>query len=300
MAVSSSLLTPRGARSGTVSSPCPMTPCTPCTPTQPVWQMKCDAAHARCPFPCSYALHQSSKGEDRLVLDCRGQSALWAVFDGHITQSVAGLSQREFPEFVWSSAWWPESPGEALRDALLRCNERARQEKLLGGSTAVAVVASGATICCASLGDSRAVAGLRGGAFLRLSVDHVTTSEEEAQRVQALGGRFEWGRLGGMPMTRGLGNFNLEADGFTCDPDVREVPRREVEFVVLASDGLWDVLSEEHCCHLVREWGPAGVHGDMAKELAESARRMGSTDDIAVVVAYFPPEGIVATSIGGS
>jgi serine/threonine protein phosphatase PrpC len=262
--------------------------------------MKCDAAHARCPFPCSYALHQSSKGEDRLVLDCRGQSALWAVFDGHITQSVAGLSQREFPELVWSSAWWPDSPGEALRDALLKCNERARQEKLLGGSTAVAVVASGATICCASLGDSRAVAGLRGGAFLRLSVDHVTTSEEEAQRVQALGGRLEWGRLGGLPMTRGLGNFNLEADGFTCDPDVREVPRREVEFVVLASDGLWDVLSEEHCCHLVRDWGPAGVHGDMAKELAESARRMGSPADIAVVVAYCPPEGIGSTSIGGS
>lgn len=103
---------------------------------------------------------------------------------------------------------------------------------------------------------------------------------------------MEWGRLGGcLPMTRGLGNFRLEADGFACLPDVSCLPICDVEFVVLASDGLWDVLSDEACCALVREWGGVvGGIGRAAELLAQEARARGSADDIAVVVAYFPAE----------
>mmetsp|Transcript_91995 Transcript_91995/g.197117 ORF Transcript_91995/g.197117 Transcript_91995/m.197117 type:complete len:101 (-) Transcript_91995:41-343(-) len=92
-------------------------------------------------------------------------------------------------------------------------------------------------------------------------------------------------------MTRGLGNFSLEADGFACLPDVASLPRCEVDFVVVASDGLWDVMSDEDCCALVRGWGSeAWRNGTTADLLTQQARRLGSMDDIAVVVAYFPPE----------
>jgi serine/threonine protein phosphatase PrpC len=101
-------------------------------------------------------------------------------------------------------------------------------------------------------------------------------------------------------MTRGLGNFNLEAEGFTCDPDVIEVLRRDVEFVVVATDGLWDVLSEEYCCALVHDRGRVGMCGGMAQILASEAQALGSNDDIAVLVAYFPPEGGPFTSVGGA
>jgi len=157
----------------------------------------------------------------------------------------------------------------------------------------VVVAATGGLLWCSCAGDSRAVVGLRCGGVRRLSVDHTTQVPEEVARVRAAGGTVEWGRLGGcLPMTRGLGNFGLESEGFACLPDVAAVPWREVDFLVVASDGLWDVLEDEKCCVLVRELGrTAASLGKTAELLARHARALGSCDDVAVVVAYFPCDG---------
>jgi len=85
-------------------------------------------------------------------------------------------------------------------------------------------------------------------------------------------------------MTRGLGNFDLEAEGFTSVADVRVCPRSEVDFVVIASDGLWDVMNDETCCNLIRQWGPSAS----AEGLAYMAQQLGSNDDIAVIIAQIP------------
>jgi protein phosphatase PTC1 len=143
---------------------------------------------------------------------------------------------------------------------------------------------------CASAGDSRAVAGLRNGGYLRLSVHHHTSSPEEVARIQSTGAKLEWGKLGGfLPVSRGLGNFDLESEGFTSVPDVRFCPRQEVDFVVIASDGLWDVINDENCCALIRQWGSSASAERLAyyaKDLWE--QQMTSPDDIAIVIAQFP------------
>merc|ERR1719401_1379551 len=150
------------------------------------------------------------KGEDRLVVDCRGGETLWAVFDGHRSREVSGFASMTMPQLVWGSEFWRARPGEALSGALRACHELARQEGHKGGSTAVVVVTAGDAIYCASAGDSRVVAGLHGGGVVRLSVHHSTSSPEEVARIQAAGGNLEMGRLAGfLPITRGLGNFDL-------------------------------------------------------------------------------------------
>lgn len=239
-------------------------------------------------MPCSFDLSQK-KGEDRLTIDCRpGGHFLLGVFDGHRTHEVAGHAAQNMPDYVWNSRHWPSAPEEALRTSLRQCHESARVEGLSGGSTAVVVATAGSTIWCCSAGDSRAVAGLRDGGVRRMSTDHTTKNQEELARIKAEGGRVEWNRLGDLPMTRGLGNFSLEADGFTCTPQVTSYPRREIDFIVVASDGLWDVVSDERACALVREAGIA-LAETLAENLVEEARRLSSEDDIAVIVAFFPP-----------
>ncbi|CAE8592421.1 unnamed protein product, partial [Polarella glacialis] len=212
----------------------------PCTPTKPGWLKKCEEECLRCPFPSNFILAQSSKREDRLLIECHGNDVMWAVFDGHRSHELSGHASKSFPSLVWNCRLWPSRPDETLRLALQECNERARRESLRGGSTAVIVASCGSHLWCCCAGDSRAVAGLVNGGVRRMSVDHTTEVATERDRVQAMGGRIEWGRLGGcLPMTRGLGNFDLEADGFACIPEVGCIPRWEVEFIVVASDGLW-------------------------------------------------------------
>lgn len=268
---------------------------TPCTPTKPQWQTHCENSCARCPVPCSFELSQK-KGEDRLIIDCLGggpQDVVWGVFDGHKGHDVAGHAARKFAGLVWASPHWPSSPEEALRSSLRQCNESAREEELRGGSTAVVVATNGTTVWCASAGDSHVVCGLRSGGVRRLSMDHTTLNPEEIHRIQASGGRIEWGRLGDLPMTRGLGNFGLEADGFLCAPEVTSIPRREIDFVVVASDGLWDVMEDEAVIERVRSLSGFGVRPNVsvdhiAQNLVTEARRLKSEDDIAAIVVFFP------------
>ncbi|CAE7861948.1 ODA1, partial [Symbiodinium sp. KB8] len=264
-------------------SPLEMTsrsPATPCTPRKPIWLQRCEDACRRSCFPSCFVIDPSAKREDRLVIDTKGGEALWAVFDGHRYPEVAGHASRVLPQLVWDQPTWPSTPELALSNALQQCNELARQEKLCGGSTAVVVATCNGALWCACAGDSRAVVGLKRGGNQRLSTDHTCSLPEEVKRVKMCGGSIALGCLGGvLPMTRGLGNFDLEAEGFACLPQISSVALSEVEFVVVASDGLWDVLSDAECCGLVRSFSSNNV----AAELASVARRRGSSDDIAVV-----------------
>lgn len=259
----------------------------------------------RCVCPIHYCLQQGSKGEDRLTVSVRpGGSGdfLAGVFDGHRSHDVAGHAARILPDLVWCSLHWPSSPGDALSSAMYDCHESARREELRGGSTAVVVASTGATIWCCSAGDSGAVAGLRSGGVQRLSAVHTAASSDEVARIRAGGGNLEWGRVGGMlPMTRGLGNFCFEADGFACLPQVSSVPRDDVDFVIVASDGLWDVMTDQECCDLVRDFGGGDrANNRVAEHLAAQARSRweahSSIDDIAVIVAFFAPQAMDITS----
>ena len=222
----------------------------------------------RARFPSSFALDQSSKREDRLVVFEQLQRCLWCVFDGHRGHQVAAHAAQVVPK-LWREAM-------DLREVLLRCNEMARAERLPGGSTALLVATCEDRIWCCSCGDSRAVALLRNGHVQRLSAEHTCAVPAEVSRVRR-SAPLCCGRLGGLlPMTRGLGNFDLEAKGFACLPETESVAIHEVQLVILASDGLWDVLSDQETCALVAQ-------GLTAQELVKEARRRGSADDIAVI-----------------
>jgi serine/threonine protein phosphatase PrpC len=132
------------------------------------------------------------------------------------------------------------------------------------------------------------------GTAQRLSVDHTAKEPDEIKRVQSVGGAVFLGCLADprdgdaeITVTRGLGNFNLEP-GFTpqphvCDPIDLSAPSSE--FVVLASDGIWDMVTDQEAVTLARDkllngWSPQAV----AQFLAETAEARGSKDDTSVIV----------------
>jgi serine/threonine protein phosphatase PrpC len=100
-----------------------------------------------------------------------------------------------------------------------------------------------------------------GGKALRISVDHTADTPEEVARVQSVGGNVILGLLvdprDGEPdlkVTRGLGNFKLEP-GFTCQPNISEaidLSTASTEFIILASDGLWDKVSDQEAVSWAR------------------------------------------------
>jgi protein phosphatase PTC1 len=84
-------------------------------------------------------------------------------------------------------------------------------------------------------------------------VDHVATDQTEVQRVCAAGGQVINNRVGGsLAVTRALGDHCLKDGGVTAEPHyVMHTLEARDRFLLMASDGVWDVLSDADASELV-------------------------------------------------
>ncbi|XP_020098206.1 probable protein phosphatase 2C 8 [Ananas comosus] len=167
------------------------------------------------------------------------------------------------------------------------------------GSTAVVAVVGARRIVVANCGDSRAVLS-RGGVAVPLSSDHKPDRPDEMERVEAAGGRvINWNGyrvLGVLATSRSIGDYYLKPYVIS-EPEINVMDRTDKdEFLILATDGLWDVVSNEVACKITRNClsgrmaaaFPDAVSGrtaaDAAALLVELAMSRGSKDNISVVV----------------
>ncbi|CAI9106850.1 OLC1v1006083C1 [Oldenlandia corymbosa var. corymbosa] len=123
------------------------------------------------------------------------------------------------------------------------------------GSAAVVALVSQDQIVIANCGDCRAVL-CRNGKPIPLSVDHKPDRPDELDRIQAAGGRvISWDcpRVEGvLAMSRAIGDNYLKPY-VSCEPEVTITERTaEDDCLILASDGLWDVISNETACGVAR------------------------------------------------
>ncbi|XP_064953763.1 probable protein phosphatase 2C 59 [Musa acuminata AAA Group] len=127
------------------------------------------------------------------------------------------------------------------------------------GSTASTAVLVGDRLLVANVGDSRAVI--------------------------CRGGDGTW-RVGGvLAVSRAFGDRHLK-QFVVADPEIHEeAVDGSLEFLILASDGLWDVVTnEEEVVAIVK---PLQDPEQAAKKLLQEAYQRGSSDNIACVVVQF-------------
>ncbi|CAI9759738.1 unnamed protein product [Fraxinus pennsylvanica] len=135
-----------------------------------------------------------------------------------------------------------------------RCELQTPQSDAVG-STAVVAVVTPEKIIVSNCGDSRAVL-CRNGIAIPLSVDHKPDRPDELNRIEESGGRvifWDGARvLGVLAMSRAIGDSYLKPYVIS-EPEVTITERMaEDECLILASDGLWDVVSNETACGVAR------------------------------------------------
>lgn len=123
------------------------------------------------------------------------------------------------------------------------------------GSTAVVAVVTPEKIVVSNCGDSRAVL-CRKGVAIPLSSDHKPDRPDELNRIEEAGGRvIYWDGprvLGMLAMSRAIGDNYLKPYVIP-DPEVTITDRTsDDECLILASDGLWDVVSNETAVAVAR------------------------------------------------
>ena len=249
---------------------------------------------------------------------------LIGVFDGHRGAECADFASRNIAAALVSTWHAHDDPGEALKEAFVAVDAafvdafegggdpagegKASANKASGakvgggigrrfpGCTACVALVLGDAAYVANAGDCRAVmcvdyAGTN--TSVALTTDHAADANEpERDRIVSAGGTLRrvgdaW-RVGdaGLAVTRAMGDADCKRDGVTPLPEVTKVDLNasRAEYLVVACDGLWDVVSDEECVKMIK---------DTVKEPNMCAKRLGSEaltrmsgDNITVVVAF--------------
>ncbi|KAH8741897.1 hypothetical protein FG386_003024 [Cryptosporidium ryanae] len=154
-----------------------------------------------------------------------------------------------------------------------------------GTTAVVAVIVPGNSnessfLIVANAGDSRAVLS-RSGQAIALSHDHKPELPMENERILKAHGTVENGRVdGNLNMSRTLGDLQYKSDEtltpkeqkITAFPDVRIIPlTSEDEFIILACDGIWDVVDNQLCVDIVRR--------KMLLQINNNSEKLNKSDD---------------------
>eukprot|EP01103_Thecamoeba_quadrilineata_P012565 TRINITY_DN3275_c0_g1_i1.p1 TRINITY_DN3275_c0_g1~~TRINITY_DN3275_c0_g1_i1.p1 ORF type:complete len:338 (+),score=69.28 TRINITY_DN3275_c0_g1_i1:40-1014(+) len=224
-----------------------------------------------------YAIYEAQGPRDSMedAHHIAGDEGLFCIFDGHGGRKAADFAARRFPEILSKHPLYKSDPVVALREAVLSTEEEflewAKKEELNDGTTLVVGLVSGDKLYVANVGDSEALV-CRGESSVNVTTVHnPAKNTDEIVRVQAVGGRLYNNRVGhphfnvrffNIAVSRAIGDLlykspgytNNKVSGLTADPDVSVTELgQDDKFLLLACDGVWDVLTQQEAVDFVLE-----------------------------------------------
>lgn len=207
----------------------------------------------------------SQEDNHSMILDLPGQhkASFFAVYDGHGSARVSKhASEGLWRHLTENEMYIKGNFKEALEGAFLTFDREVNESynAQLAGTTAVCILIVDNIIYCANIGDSRAVASVN-CECIPLSHDHKPENPQELKRILNAGGYVLGNRVNGnLALSRAFGDFHYKGNDqlppeqqiVSPCPDVKRIELNDdVDFIVLACDGIWDVLSSEEVVKFV-------------------------------------------------
>ncbi|XP_072346027.1 protein phosphatase 1A-like [Scyliorhinus torazame] len=239
-----------------------------------------------------------------------GTWSFFAVYDGHGGSRVARYCSEHLLRQVRSN-WDFSGGGQAsvekvkggIRAGFLQIDSRMQRAWRFSswgcsGSTVVAVTVSPTHVYFINCGDSRAVLRRAGGTHF-YTEDHKPFLPREQDRIRRAGGTVTLQRVNGsLAVSRALGDFNFKAAEWRSqteqlvspEPEVYEIERSDKDqFIILACDGIWDIISNEDLCQFVSSrLQLTDSLEDVCSQVIHVCLYKGSRDNMSVVLICFP------------
>ncbi|XP_055353538.1 protein phosphatase 1B-like [Paramacrobiotus metropolitanus] len=244
--------------------------------------------------------------------------SFYAIFDGHEGDTVSNycathmiesiMKTDEFSQLKSAESLSYKSSGGLVENGLIKAflhlDEELRQIASIkagtdrAGSTAVCALVTPDTIYLANCGDSRGIL-VAAGAIKLATSDHKPVHATERQRIEKAGGSVMFQRVNGsLAVSRALGDFEYKNNTELAAPEQLVSPQPDIthwsrspedEFIVLACDGVWDVMSNEEMCQFIRrQMTTTDDLQRICETLVDTCLHRGSRDNISVVLIALP------------
>ena len=197
---------------------------------------------------------------------------IFEIFDGHGGDEMSSYLQANLAKIYKQNLLLNKgniilSLKNAFHDADDEMREQLNIEGLGSTGTLVHIVKGlgpSLEVYSANVGDSR-VSLISPEHIIRLSCDHRTTDEKEKKRILEAGMEIIDDRIcGTLMLTRIFGNYEYKDEnekdnntGLICEPFISKINidlNIENQFLILASDGIWDILTEEDIQNIIKKY----------------------------------------------
>ncbi len=224
---------------------------------------------------------RSSQEDRAFVQKIDSHTTLIGLFDGHGGSECVDYIENTLSRIITSKLNNPTEKSDLLHtekilallcESFRKANDdfynRVMSNRYKGfesGTTASIALVRNSTLYIAYIGDSRIVRS-NGKA---LTEDHTLNNEKEKERIV----HFNKGKdtlisimkrtkrltadqsiaVPSLAITRAFGDFRFTPVGLISEPQVCYTPLRSDDFIIVASDGIWDVISNQEAVSFVYE-----------------------------------------------
>ncbi|KAK7379201.1 hypothetical protein VNO80_04656 [Phaseolus coccineus] len=226
------------------------------------------------------------------------------------TSVEAGIDVEEGKKQLYRFNVWKHSYLKTCAAIDQELKQYRKIDSFYSGTTALSIVRQGELIVIANVGDSRAVLATTSDdgslVAVQLTVDFKPNLPQEAERIIECQGRVfcledepgvhrVWlpdAESPGLAMSRAFGDYCIKGHGLISVPEVthRNISSRD-QFVVVATDGVWDVISNKEAVEIVSSTPDKAKAAKRLVERAEDAwkrkRRGIAVDDISAICLFF-------------
>lgn len=256
--------------------------------------------------------------EDVCMITPLHSLTIFGINDGHGGSRAAEFINQRLPEYIGDLYYAKHIDlSTALSHSLLSIDQEFIKSGYTDGSTSlVVIITADGQMVIGNIGDCEGVLGytpihpddvikstrplIRMESLCPLGPHNPRKNPFEARRVTQNGGSLTDGRVNcyvasgqviSLAVSRAIGDAPAKYDTspLLATPDIYTYHLTGFEdFIVLASDGLWDVFNQQEIFFLVRDYLKNSLTPtDIAKKLIKSAYTRGSTDNVSVMVILF-------------
>ncbi|KAF9603532.1 hypothetical protein IFM89_037013 [Coptis chinensis] len=215
--------------------------------------------------------------------------AYFGVFDGHggsaavnyVAENLGNNIITALQEFEEAN----DQSKEAIRKGYLVTDEKFLSQDVSSGACAATVLVKDGELRVANVGDCRVVLS-RNGVATALTSDHRLDREDERLRIESVGGYVScqngvWRVQGSLAVSRAIGDSHLK-QWVISEPEIKRIElTSDCDFLVLASDGLWDKVGNQEAVDMVLRHES---YIESCKKLVDISSSRGNKDDITVMV----------------
>lgn len=203
----------------------------------------------------------------------------YAVFDGHGGREASAYCAEKLHSLIASKYVKGVPLGPIISKSIHEINQNIISTWEYAGTTAAIAIIADDKIYTANVGDSRVIL-VKDQKAIRLSVDHKATFPRERRAVLKRGGSIFQGRVNGILMlSRAIGDATVSRY-ITAEPYQTETPFQEGLKLILACDGVWDVMSDQNAADIFNH---STQPVDAARAIKNEALKRGSMDNVSVI-----------------